>query len=387
MPIFLIPILILIGIFAVSFGGDFLKNIDIPLPGLQLFSEKSAEKTTPKPASPQPSIIRQTPPDPSPLPEPSPPSFALDTVITAGPEQGAVLAETTEVTFAFEGISTQDIAGRITFETKIEGFDENWKSTSSRQRKITLPPGPKEYTFLVRSKLSGTKDSTPASRTFGISTSPYFGKIDIASVRRSIPFLITLRTNLSSDEKVNISGFTLKSKIGQFSIKRGAEKFYPNITSFNQNIEVRKGDRISISGAQSPFGRDGNFRPNKCFGYLKKHYSFTLSVTSSCPDRPTLQDVSFLAPSCQDFVLKKINLSSCTVPDPSQDLTIARDSECVSYINDHFTYDACSQKHSQDEDFTKNEWHIYTNRSFAHPTHDTIELIDQNGLFVDKKVY
>lgn len=68
MPIFLIPFIILIGIFAVSAGGDILQNIDLPMPSLRLFPQKSVEKATPKAVSPRPTTISQSPSGPSPPP-------------------------------------------------------------------------------------------------------------------------------------------------------------------------------------------------------------------------------------------------------------------------------------------------------------------------------
>ncbi|MCH7828310.1 hypothetical protein IH982_00360 [Patescibacteria group bacterium] len=384
MPIFLIPILILIGIFAFSAGGDILKNIDIPLPSLQLFSQKSVEKVTPKAATPRPSTIRQAPLKTS-LP------FVLNTVITKGPTEDTKISDTNVVTFEFEGsVNPTDTAGRITFETKIEGVDPDWKATSSRQRKITLPGGPAEYTFLVRAKLKNEVDTTPATRAFRVNVSPSFGKITIGSFRRatsSSPFMFTLSSHLKSGETLSISNWTLKSNTGSFSIGFGAERISPVGTAFQKRIVLNRGDKVLVSGAASPFGAGGNFRPNICFGWLAQYYSFPLSVPSSCPDRPSLQDVSFLTPACQDFILKEVNFSRCEVPSYSQNAAVAANAPCITYINDNLNYGACVTKHSGDSNFLKNEWQVFANRSFGHPTHDTIQLLDENGLFVDRKVY
>ena len=282
MPIFLIPILILIGIFAFSAGGDILKNIDISLPSFQLFPEKSSStKTAPKAAAPRPSTISQAPSQTAPL-------FVLNTVITKGPTEDTEISNTNVVTFEFEGsVNPQDTPGRITFETKIEGVDTDWKSTSSKQRKITFPPGSLEYTFLVRAKLNKEVDITPATRTFHINVSPSFGKVTIRSWRgatSSSPFTLTLSSHLTSEETLSVSNWTLKSNTGSFSIGFGAERISPVGTVFQKQIVLHRGDKVRISGAASPFGAGGNFRPNTCLGWLKQYYSFPLSVPSSCPD-------------------------------------------------------------------------------------------------------
>jgi len=384
MPIFLIPILILIGIFAVSAGGNILKNIDVPLLGFQLFLEKSTEKAAPKAVSQRPSTISQTPLRTSPL-------FVLDTAITKGPTEDTKISDTNVVTFEFAGsVTPTDTTGRITFETKIEGVDADWKSTSSRQRKITLPAGSQEYTFQVRAKLTGETDTTPAARTFRINVSPSFGKVTQGSLRvakSSSPFSLTLSTHLQSGETLSISNWTLKSNTGSFSIGLGAQRISAIGTVFQERIVLNRGDRVLVSGAASPFGTGGNFRPNVCLGWLAQYYSFPLSVPSSCPDRPSLQDVSFLTPACQDFIRKEVSFSRCEVPSYSQNVAIAADAPCITYINDNLNYGACVAKHSGDSNFLKNEWQVFANRSFGHPIHDTIQLLDENGLLVDRKVY
>lgn len=385
MPLFAIPILIILALFAVTAGGDLIKSIDLSLLDFRLFPEKTEEQAAaPQPAARPPSIIRQAPSG-------IPPPFSLDTAITQGPEDGELISDTNMVTFEFEGsVVPADTAGRITFETRIAGVDSDWRATSSRQRTVTLPAGEGEYIFEVRSKLSGETDTTPATRTFSVEISPSFGKVIIGSFRRatsSSPFLITLSLKLGAGETLSISNWRLQSNAGGFAIRYGAKRIFAQGTPFQDPIVLQRGDRILISGAASPFGSGGNFKPNACFGYLQQYYTFPLSVSSSCPDKPSLQDVSFLKPTCQDFILKDINFSRCEIPAFAQNPEIAADAQCVSYLNTNFTYDACVALHSQDSDFLKNEWQIFADRSFGHPTHDTIRLLDENGLFVDRKVY
>jgi len=214
MPIFLIPILILIGIFAFTAGGDFIKNIDLPFVDFRLFPEKSAEKAPPKAASPRPSTISQAPSGLS-------PPFVLNTVITKGPTEDTEISDTNVVTFEFEGfVDPADTTGRITFETKIEGVDPDWKATSSRQRKITLPTGQHEYVFLVRAKLGKEVDPTPAQQGFNIAVSPFFGKVDILSARattQSTPSRITLKPKLGSEETIDLTSSKLQGRNGSFA--------------------------------------------------------------------------------------------------------------------------------------------------------------------------
>lgn len=382
---FLIPIFIVIFITVFSTGGgNILKGVGDSFSQLRPYffvtkaPDQKGQKQTPSPAVFQKPLT------------PTSPSFTLDTTITKGPAQGAVLSDLTILSFEFAGVMTPpDPAKSIGFETKIDGFDKDWQQTGSSKREVTPPPGTKEYTFFVRTKVGDARDETPASRTFRMSTSPYLGKIRISGFQAtgSSPFLLTLSAALQETETANISNWTLKGKTGQFTIGYGVEKYYSNQSSFTQPILVRQGQRVLISGAQSPFGKGGNFRANLCFGYLKQYYTFPLSVPSSCPDRPTLKDVSWMNPQCQEFIVNKLSWSDCKTPNLSGEIAIATDPVCVSYINTNFNYGACFTRHQQDKDFLQNEWQVFADRTFGHALHDTIEVLDQDGLFVDRMIY
>jgi len=388
MPIFLIPILILIGIFAVSAGGNVLKNVDISLPSFQFSTSERSKKPTPKVVSPKPSPTQRVP-SPSTISAP----FVLNTTITQGPEEGTQLRDTNIVTFEFEGsVTPQDTTGRITFETKIEGIDSDWKATSSRQRKITLPPGLKEYTFLVRSKLGKEVDSTPAQQSFNITVSPYFGKVDISSARASSKnrsSQITLRSKIDADETLNITGWKIQGRNGSFTVPLGIEKFEPGTRDTPINpIILTKADTVKFSSEQNPFGNKRNFRPNICMGYLKDSYDFDLSFSTSCSfQKPSVRELLFLPGQCQDFILKRISFSSCRVPDYPDAITILQEvtGECNTYLQENFTYHSCFLQNENEPNFTKNEWHIYMSTDFIDAWYDFLKLYDANGLLVDQR--
>ena len=317
------------------------------------------------------------------------PTISINTYITSGPEEGEVLEETNKVTFEFKaGVLPEETGGRIIFETKVEGFDENWKETSSNQRTINFPSGPKEYTFLVRAKIKDVIDKTPTERTFKINTSPYFEKIKISSVNSqtsSRSSLITLNTYLEKEEEINITGWQIRGKRGSFTIPQGIEKYNPYYNPVpDENIFIKRSDRIYLSGASNPLGRGRNFRPNKCIGYLDNYRDFPIPLSKNCP-KPTSGEISHLDPCCQEFILR---LGRCTIPDYSSNLRISTDSECVVYLIDNFHYADCYRKYSRDEDFVENNWHIYMNSNIVVSDNcDTLYLRDQNGLLVNKYSY
>lgn len=340
----------------------------------------TAAKPVVKPAEVKPTEVKPTEVKPT---------ISVDTYITSGPEEGEVVKETNRVVFEFKAkVSPEETEGRIIFETKVEGFDEDWKDTSSSQRTINLPSGPKEYTFLVRAKIKDVIDKTPAKRTFKINTSPYFGKVEISSVRTktsSRPSLITLRTYLKEGEEINITGWQIRGKRGSFVVPGGIEKYNPYYNPVpNEDIFIKRSDKIYLSGASNPFGRGRNFRPNKCLGYFTHYRDFPIPLPKNCP-RPEREKISHLDPCCQEFILR---LGRCEIPDYSSNLRIATDSECVAYLNKNFNYGGCYRNYSRDEDFIENNWHIYMNSNIvASDDCDTLYLRDQNGLLVDKYSY
>lgn len=317
------------------------------------------------------------------------PSISINTYITAGPKEGEIIEEIDKITFEFEArIFPEESEEKIYFETKVDGLDDDWKKTYSQKRTVKFPPGSKEYTFLVRAKIKGSAKITAAKRTFTINNSPYLGKIKISSIKTetsSRPSLITLRTYLEKDEKINLTGWQIQTKKSSFVIPFGIENYYPG---YNQeptsDIIIRKGDKIYLSGSQNPFGRNKNFRTNKCFGYFTNYRDFPISISKNCP-KPEKEDISFLSPCCKEFILE---LGRCEIPDYSKNLKIAVDSECVSYLVENLNYSGCYREHYKDEDFLENQWHIYLNRNIVVSNDwDTLYLRDENGLFVDKHSY
>ena len=345
---------------------------------IQTFLESAKPATEPKESKPS----EKKPPE-------TKPAISINAYITSGPEEGEVIEETNKVTFEFKAkVSPEETEDRVIFETKVEGFDDNWKETSSNQRTINLPSGPKEYTFFVRAKIKDAIDPSPAKRTFKINTSPYFDKIKISSVSSqtsSRPSLITLSTYLEKEEEINITGWQIKGKKGSFTIPQGIEKYNPYYNPVpDESIFVKRGDKIYLSGASNPLGRGRNFRPNKCLGYFTNYYDFPIPLPKNCP-KPTKEEISHLSPCCQEFILQ---LGRCEIPDYSSNFRISTDSECVAYLTDNFNYAGCYRNYSRDEDFIGDNWHIYMNRNIVVSNDcDTLYLRDQNGLLVDKYSY
>jgi len=318
--------------------------------------------------------------------KPKNPTSLINTFIIAGPEEGEIIEDTNMVTFEFEAkFPSKENEGWVSFETKIEGLDNNWERTSSPKRTITFPLCPKEYTFLVRAKTSNSTDPTPAKRTFKVNLSPYFRKVKISSVRTpysSYPSVITLKVYLNKEEEINITGWKIKGRRGESTIPQAIERYFLGFPG--KDIIIEKDNTIYLSGGSSPLGGNRNFRLNKCLGYLAKPDNSSLSIPKSCP-RPKEEEISHLRPCCREFIRR---IRGCEVPDYSNNPRIYEDSRCVSYLKENFNYEGCFMNYSRDEDFLQNSWYIYLKSDIATSDYcDTIYLQDQNGLFVDKYSY
>ena len=364
----------------VNFGSNFnIKKQTASLTQPEIIEEQIIEKKEQKPAL-IPIIA------PLPVNKPRQVINLIETYITAGPEQNQVIDDTNKVIFEFDKkILSEQIKERIYFETKILGFDNDWKKTSAKKRTVILPSGSNQYTFLVRARTKNIIDYSPAQTSFKINISPYFKKVNISSARvesYSKPSLITLNTNIKDSETINITNWSIEGEEGKIVIPQGVERYYHYYNSYiNEDIFVKKGDKIYLSAGYNPLGKDKNFRLNKCMGYLTSSFDFPIPVSRSCP-KPTKQDVSYLEPCCQQFILK---LKRCEIADYSENINIRSDKECIGYINENLNNRACFINHSQDKDFLSNVWHIYLDGKdiVANDCYDTLYLKDKNGLVVD----
>ena len=327
-----------------------------------------------------------TPPQ---IPEPSNPSLYINTYIIGGPEEGEVIEETNEITFDFKSKTVSETEETIYFETKIQGFDNNWVKTYSQQRKVVLPIVWKEYTFFVRAVTKNIVDLTPAARTFQIKLSPYFQKVIISQVRTESsyqPSLISLSTYIQGGEKINITNWTLEGKEGKIRIPQAVEKYYHYYNSPRpEDIILKQTSTIYLSAGFNPLGRDKNFRVNKCMGYLTNSFTFPIPLSKNCP-RPTKHDIFNFEPCCQQFIL---NLPQCEIPDYSENTKVSSDKECTSYLDQNFNNVGCFKNYSEDRNFLENVWHIYLNGKDITVTNtcDIIYLRDQNGLVIDTYSY
>ncbi|MCP6719295.1 MAG: hypothetical protein KJI71_03630, partial [Patescibacteria group bacterium] len=179
---------------------------------------------------------------------------------------------------------------------------------------------------------------------------------------------------------------SLEGKGGKIVIPQGVEKYYHFYNSYvNEDIFVKRDDKVYLSSGFNPLGRDRNFRFNKCLGYLTSDYDFPISFPKSCP-RPNQEKISYLEPYCQNYIL---NIGKCEIPDYSKNSRIYNDSECALYINNNLSNIGCFRNYSEDENFLGNSWYIYLDDKniITDDDCDAIYLRDQNGLVIDRYPY
>lgn len=390
MPVVIIFIVIALAVS--TLGSFFSPKKEIPLPQANLSQIEEYSKT--QPVFPAQS---SSPKAASQIKEESPilPLFSIDTFIKYGPLEKEVIDDTNRVVFEFGArVSPPETEGQILFETKVEGFDDGWKEIYSPEREISLPPGVKEYTFLVRAKINNVVDSTPAKRTFKLNISPYFDKIKISWLETPTfdrPSLITLTAYIEKNENIDITGWEIKGKNGNFIIPQGIEEFNPLITPLpSKDIIVKQWDRIYISSESNPLGRkDGNFRPNKCMGYLFSSHNFTIPISKNCPRPESEKLPRYLEKCCREYVL---GLGSCESPtyQGMADYNLFKDSNCLYYLSANLNYGGCFANYYQEQNLSESEWHIYMDRrekEIMDEKLDTIYLRDKAGLLVNKYNY
>lgn len=237
--------------------------------------------------------------------------------------------------------------------------------------------------------ISPTPPSTPAYTT-GVTgqqqpTTPVLSTskpLRISSVRQPsgyAPYLeVSLYSNLNRGEIINITGWTIKSNYGSFTIPRAQERY--SFGGQENDINLRSGDRVYL---YSGFGPKGNFRLNKCMGYIEDRAPFTPSISRSCPyiSRSEINNLSGL---CQDYIL---SLRSCENPSSNPPIKVD-DIACHNFLS-KLNYVGCVEKYGQEQDFSSEEWRLWIGEqiNIFDPRHDRVQLLDVKGQVVDEYSY
>jgi len=220
--------------------------------------------------------------------------------------------------------------------------------------------------------------------------SPYFGKIMIsvpyASFYNYNPSEIKIYSNLSNNEKVNVTGWQIKTNNGEIIVPQAVNVYEPSGLALSEDVVILGNSNISIYSNTNPLNR--NLRLNKCIGYLGNSYIFFPPLPKNCPTI-SHSDVSYLSGQCQSYIF---SLWGCEEPDVSfyNSLPgIGEGNTCRQFL-DTINYKGCFQKHRLDSNFLSNEWRMWLGwgiQPILNPQHDRVLLFDKQGLLVDEYIY
>ncbi len=198
---------------------------------------------------------------------------------------------------------------------------------------------------------------------------------------------MTIHSYLDKNEKVNITGWYLKSELTKSLVYIGKASLLPfPYTKQDSDIILEKGDKVIINKGFSPIGI--SFRTNKCVGFFEEDKTFTPNLNTSCPlveDRnlPKFSTNIDRNEECLEIIE---NLSRCETVNSEflRDLPDTVNQFCKDYLETQVNYNACVAYHFDDTDFPGNEYRIYLNKfgPLWRERHDTINLYDKENKIV-----
>ncbi len=221
--------------------------------------------------------------------------------------------------------------------------------------------------------------------------SPYFEKMRISAQNYSFytynPSEFKIYSNLSDDEKVNVTGWRIKTNHGEIIIPQAINVYEPSGLTSPQDIVLSTNNYVNIYLSINPINK--NFRLNKCMGYLQNTYIFNPSLPQNCPSLSP-SDISYLSGKCQSYIR---SLWGCMVPNEDSDSFYAsvggssrEEVECRAFL-DTINQNGCFQKHRWDDDFLSNEWRVWVRQHILDSQHDRVLFFDKQGLLVDEYAY
>jgi len=253
-----------------------------------------------------------------------------------------------------EGPSTKSI------EEQIEDVEREARKIQEELSQIELNKSKSEYSGLVTLSRAGATNKDPDKEYLEI----------------------RILNNIEND--FALTGWTVRSPVTGISFQLGKGTSLPILGKITnkETIIVSPGSRIIVTTGRSPIG--ASFKTNICTGYLEQFQDFRPSLRRECP-RPIDELPGGGAPgtykdSCIDFVE---SMSRCYIN--TNPLPLWMDNVCQEFIVHDINYNACVDKHKNEENFYKNEWRIYLSRDTEiwKSKREIIELLDNEGKLVD----
>jgi hypothetical protein len=227
--------------------------------------------------------------------------------------------------------------------------------------------------------------------------SPYYNKIRMSNISglgdvNPDREYLSLSTNLKVNEKVNITGWYLKSEITGYGVVVGKAALLPfPFTKTESDIILQNGDKVYLNKGFSPVGI--SFRTNKCTGYFEEDRTFIPSLYLECPkpkdeNLPTFSNIYDRNEECLNIIDR---IQRCRTVDSEfiRDLPDTVSSSCKDYITTQINYSTCVANHLSDIDFPGSEYRVYFSKfgPLWRDRSDKINLYDNNNLIVDSISY
>jgi hypothetical protein len=238
----------------------------------------------------------------------------------------------------------------------------------------------------VSAPSSATTTINPADIPAGYTLaqlSPYFQKVRLSGVSAGTSYYygtITLSdNNYNSTGTIDITGWQIKSQDSGEYIPQAIAVYDPSGLTPASDILMKVGDTVYLYSTSAPF----NLRLNECIGYVAHVADFVPALPLNCPQINQSQIENFTG-ACQNYI---DSLWGCQAPDMSNSEIPRTDYACQDYLENNFTYKSCFQAHDGDANFLSSQVWVWTGSNVVDQYHDTVKLLDRNGLLVDIYTY
>lgn len=210
--------------------------------------------------------------------------------------------------------------------------------------------------------------------------SPYFHQVLFGTISAATPYYhgtITLNANFPYDATgtIDVTGWQIKATGGDEYIPQAVNLYDPTGLAPATDILMKNGDTVYLYSSSAPF----NLRLNECIGYAANVANFDPPLPLTCP-YPNPAALQSLSGECQNFI---DSMSACQQPNFSSAQVPQTDYTCMQYLENNFTYRSCFDQYSEDPNFLSNQVWVWTGSNVVNSYHDTVELLDKNGLLVD----
>jgi hypothetical protein len=216
--------------------------------------------------------------------------------------------------------------------------------------------------------------------------SPYFKEVTFsgawpASGYGSYGEIILSSAGLPASSSVDITGWQIKTDRSGEYIPQAIEVYDPSGLTPPSDIVLGQGQMVYLYSTQGSF----NLRLNECIGYIGNTNQFTPALPANCPyiDPATISRMGFTG-ACESYIY---SLGGCATPNLNSPQVPLNDYACRDYLANNFNYTSCFNAHRADADFLSNQWWVWMGSSPLDQYHDTVDLLDKNGLLVDQYNY